>query len=310
MEYGHALVTGGAGFIGSHIAEMLLEKGLRVTVLDDLSMGKKENIPAGAEFVNGDVTDLHTVKPLTAECDIIFHQAAKVSIRASLDQCYEDAQTNLMGTLNLLRACDGSRIGKFLFASSMAVYADSPDATPVSENHTLEPISPYGIAKLAAEKYVHLLCRQYGVDSVVLRYFNTYGPRQTLTPYVGVITIFINKLLKGEQPVIFGDGGQLRDFVHVRDIARANMLAMGKNISGETLNIGTGISTSVNRIADLLIRKINPDISYFRAEARAEELKISFPDIQRAEQVLGYRPVIRLEDGLDQVIEQIRATVP
>ncbi len=307
MGYKHALVTGGAGFIGSHITEMLLEKGLQVTILDNLSVGKKENVPDKATLVEGDINDLKTVRKLTTNCDIIFHQAAMVSIRSSLEKCYDDAQTNLMGTLNMLRACEKSNVKKFVFASSMAVYADSPTAEPVDENFTKEPISPYGISKLAAEKYVHLLCRQNNMDSVVLRYFNTFGPRQTLTPYVGVITIFINKLLKGERPVVFGDGKQLRDFVYVGDIARSNILAMEKNITQETINIGTGIPTNVNQIAELLISKIDPDISYKKGEEHPEELKISFPDISKAKKVLDYEPEYRLEDKIEEVIESIRA---
>jgi len=306
LNYRHALVTGGAGFIGSHITEMLLEKGIDVTVLDDLSVGKKKNIPKGALFVKGDINDLDIVRKLTAECDIIFHQAALVSIRASLDKCYEDAQTNLMGTLNILRGCDKSSIRKFVFASSMAVYADSKFEQPVDENYLKEPISPYGISKLASEQYIHLLCKMNNINSVVLRYFNTFGPKQTLTPYVGVITIFINTLLENKSPIIFGDGKQLRDFVYVGDIARANILAMEKNITDETINIGTGIPTNVNQIAELLINRINPTIPPARGEEHPEELKISFPNISKAKKILGYTPKYKLEEKIDEVIEYIQ----
>jgi len=306
IPYDHALVTGGAGFIGSQIAAMLLEKGLTVTVLDNLSVGKEKNIPEGAEFVEGDINHAGTVKALTADCDIVFHQAAMVSIRASLDKCFEDAQTNLMGTLNILRCCENSRVKKFIFASSMAVYADSREAKPVDENFQLEPLSPYGISKLASEKYIHMLCSKSSIASIVLRYFNAFGPKQTLTPYVGVITIFINKLLNSEAPVIFGDGEQLRDFVHVMDIARANILAMEAGITHETMNIGTGIPTSVNQVADLLIQKINPGTSPEKGEAHPEELKISFPDIGRAGDLIGYQPEFTLEDKIDDVINYIR----
>ncbi len=311
MDFRHALITGGAGFIGSHIAEMLIDKGIEVTVLDNLSVGKKENIPDRARFIKGDINDSSLAKKLTQECDIVFHEAARVTIRGSLDKCYEDAQTNLMGTLNMLTACknNNNRVRKFVFASSMAVYADSPLGKPINEDYMNEPISPYGISKLAAEKYVHLLCKMNNIDSVVLRYFNTFGPRQTLTPYVGVITIFINRLLKGESPVIFGDGNQLRDFVYVGDIARANILGMEKDVTQVTVNIGTGIPTSVNQVADLLIKKINPSISVLRGEERHEELKISFPDIGRAKKLLGYEPKFSLEDRIEEVIEHIRGMI-
>ena len=308
MKYEHALVTGGAGFIGSHISELLLKKGMRVTILDNLSVGKKENIPQEAAFVQGDINDLSLVEKLTKTCDIVFHQAARVSIRSSLDKCYDDAQTNLMGTLNILRACENSRIKKFVFASSMAVYADSHTPTAIDETYTQEPISPYGISKLAAEKYVHLLCGKNGIDSVVLRYFNTFGPRQTFTPYVGVITIFITKLLKGESPVVFGDGEQLRDFVYVGDIARANILAMESPAAQVTVNIGTGIAMNVNQIASLLISRINPDIPCLRGDEQMGELKISFPDIRLAKKMIGYVPEFRLEDKIDEVIDYIRHT--
>lgn len=306
MKYRHALVTGGAGFIGSHITEMLLEKGLRVTVLDNLSVGKRENVPSGATLIEGDIGDLKLARKLTGECDIIFHEAARVTIRASVDTCYEDAQTNLMGTINMLRACENSAVRKFILASSMAVYSDSPSVRPVEESFSKEPLSPYGISKLAAEQYVHLLCRINGIDSIVLRYFNTFGPRQTFTPYVGVITIFINKLLRNEPPVIFGDGEQLRDFVYVGDIARANILAMESGSDGITVNIGTGIPTSVNQIAQLLIGRLTPGITPEFGPARPEELKISYPDIALANKLIGYLPQYRLEDKIDEVIAYIR----
>ena len=306
MGYQHALVTGGAGFIGSHIAEMLLAKDIKVTVLDNLSVGKRENVPDGAYFAEGDINNFKLARTLAQECDIIFHEAARVTIRASVDKCYEDAQTNLMGTLNMIRACEKSKVKKFVFASSMAVYSDSPIAKPVDESFEKEPLSPYGISKLAAEKYVHLLCRLNHIDSIVLRYFNTFGPRQTFTPYVGVITIFINKLLKNERPVIFGDGNQLRDFVYVGDIAQANILAMESNTSGITVNIGTGIPTSVNQVAKLLIERINPTITPDFGPARTEELKISFPDISLAKKLIGYEPQYRLEDKIEEVIAHIK----
>jgi UDP-glucose 4-epimerase len=309
MTYQHALVTGGAGFIGSRITEMLLDKGLKATVLDNLSVGKRENVPTGATLIEGDIDDFQLVKGLTRQCDIVFHEAARVTIRASIDTCYEDAQTNLMGTINMLRACEQSAVRKFVLASSMAVYSDSPIAKPIDENFDKEPLSPYGISKLAAEKYVHLLCRMNSIDSIVLRYFNTFGPRQTFTPYVGVITIFINKLLKGERPMIFGDGNQLRDFVYVGDIARANILAMESGATGITVNIGTGIPTSVNQIAALLIERLNPTITPEFGPARPEELKISYPEISQAKRLIGYAPRYRLEDKINEVIAYIKGQV-
>lgn len=301
-----ALVTGGAGFIGSHISEMLLREGVRVTVIDDLSVGVRENIPAGVKFVQGDIRDLELMRRLAMENQVIFHQAARVSIRASVDGAWDDADVNLMGTLTLLRACAGSAVKKIVFASSMAVYSDSFEKAPVAEDAPAEPASPYGIAKLAAEKYCLMMCRQHGIDCVVLRYFNTFGRRQTYTPYVGVITIFINRLLAGERPVIFGDGEQLRDFVHVEDVARANILALKSEVSGAIVNVGSGEATSVMKIAELLRARINPGIEFDHGDERSEELKISYADISRARASLGFSPRWKLEDKIDDVIDFIR----
>lgn len=306
MNIHRALITGGAGFIGSHIAQQLLEEGISVTVVDNLSVGRREHVPAQARFVEGDVRDLALMKQLLQEADCVFHEAAHVSVRSSLEQYYQDADINLMGTLTLLRACEGSRVRKFIFASSMAVYADSPAPVPITEEYRTEPLAPYGIAKLASEKYCLLLCKQYGIECAVLRYFNTFGPRQTLTPYVGVITIFINQLLRGESPVIFGTGTQTRDFVHVHDVARANILAMKARLTAEIINIGTGTPTTVAEIAELLRAKINPGIpSRYGAEQKGE-IKISIADISRAREKIGYQPQWSLPDKIDEVIDYIK----
>jgi UDP-glucose 4-epimerase len=238
--------------------------------------------------------------------DIVFHEAARVSIRSSVNEYYDDAQTNLMGTVNVLRHCEVGGVKKIVFASSMAVYADCERPAAVSEDHTLEPIAPYGISKLASEKYCIQLSRQMGFDCCVLRYFNTYGPGQTLTPYVGVITIFINSLLAGKAPVIFGDGQQRRDFVHVSDIVAANLLAMKSDVACGIFNVGTGIGTSLNEIGDLLCRRINPDIECRHGKEQAGELRYSIADITRASIDLGYQPRVRLADRIEDVIEFYR----
>jgi nucleoside-diphosphate-sugar epimerase len=307
MDIQHALITGGAGFIGSHIAEKLIEEGLKVTIIDNLSVGSQENIPDKAIFIKGDIRDKELMEKVMDGIDIVFHEAAKVSIRASFDQCYEDAETNLMGTINVLRAAIKAGVKKVIFASSMAVYADSEKPVPVPEDGLKKPLSPYGIAKLASERYCLVMCREAGIDCVVLRYFNTFGPRQTFTPYVGVITIFINRLLAGKSPVIFGDGSQLRDFVHVQDIARANILAMNSPATGEIINIGTGRGTTVNEVTKLLISRINPEIKQVYEAERPGELKISFPDISKATRLLGYQPQWTLEEKIEEVIDFIRS---
>lgn len=301
-----ALVTGGAGFIGSHLTRALLERGADVTVLDDFSMGSRENVPPQARLVVGDVGSPETVAEALEGVDIVFHQAARVSIRASVAEFYGDAQTNFMGTLNLLKQCAGSSVKRLIFASSMAVYADSPTPRPISESYLTEPLSPYGIGKLAAEKYCLQLAREMGMDCHVLRYFNTYGPGQTYTPYVGVITIFIERLLRGEAPIIFGDGEQRRDFIHVSDIVAANLLAMQSNEPRGLYNVGTGRATSVTEIARLLCQRIAPGLSPVYAPGRPEELRNSIADISRAAGLLGFKPHVALAERLDEVIEHCR----
>ena len=207
-----------------------------------------------------------------------------------------------MGTLNVLRCAVAAGVKKLVFASSMAVYADSPTPDPITESYTAEPISPYGIAKLAAEKYCLQLAAEHGIDCHVLRYFNTYGTGQTFTPYVGVITIFVQKLLRGEPITIFGDGEQRRDFVHVGDIVAANLAAMRSGERQGLVNVGTGIATSVNEIARLLCDRIAPGTVPNHVDPHPGELRYSIADIGHIQRTLGYRPQGRLEERIDEVI--------
>ena len=302
MKYKNILVTGGAGFIGSYLSRELIARGFDVTIIDNLSMGKESNIPRGAEFVKGDVLDEKLLKKIIPSIDVIFHLAAKVSIRDSLNNFLEDANNNIIGTLNLLKCCSNGLVKKFIYASSMAVYSDSKSPEPIDENYVLEPISPYGVSKLASEKYCVNIAKNIGMDCVILRYFNTYGEGQTLTPYVGVITIFIDKLINEESPVIFGDGNQKRDFIYVGDIVQANLKALEWNGNIGVFNIGTGRAMSVNDIALLLCNKINPKIKPSYAEKREGELRNSIADFKKAERELGFSPYARIEDKVDEVI--------
>jgi UDP-glucose 4-epimerase len=233
-EFKHACVTGGAGFIGSHLVEALLRKRVGVTVLDNLSVGRRENVPSGVPIVVGDILDTELVADTLSGCDVVFHLAARVAIRSSFEFAVQDTMTNVVGTASVLRAArNAGSVRKVITASSMAVYGDALDKVPFPETLDTAPISPYGVSKLAAERLTHLMCGEAGMQSTVLRLFNTYGPRQALSPYVGVITIFINRLLSEERPTIFGDGEQCRDFVHVQDVAAAFVGAMDTNVSGE-----------------------------------------------------------------------------
>ncbi|MCA9298892.1 MAG: NAD-dependent epimerase/dehydratase family protein [Phycisphaerales bacterium] len=232
----HALVTGGAGFIGSHLVDRLLADGWDVTVLDDLSMGRRENLGAAARFVEGSLLDRELVAKVVADADVVFHEAARVSIRNSLERFRDDARTNVEGTLNVLEAMRGSKVRRLVFASSMGVYGK--DGLDVRESETdRAPRSPYGVGKLAGESYCLTLAPQMGIDCVALRYCNTYGPRQTPTPYVGVTTLFVNALLRGERPIIFDDGEQVRDYVYVGDVVEANLRALETEAANHRYNL-------------------------------------------------------------------------
>ncbi|MBI5844544.1 MAG: NAD-dependent epimerase/dehydratase family protein [Deltaproteobacteria bacterium] len=300
------LVTGGAGFIGSHLTDLLINEGYRVRVLDDLSTGLAENLNPEAEFVNCDVGDEAGVMDALKGVDTVFHLAARVSIRHSVDSFADDAKTNIMGSLNVFRAASLGRARRVILASSMAVYADEEHGGNVDEGHPAEPLSPYGLGKLTAERYLFMLAKTLGVEPVVLRLFNTYGTRQGFTPYVGAATIFITNALLSKPSPIFGDGLQRRDFVHVSDVARAFLLAAQKNeAAGRILNVGTGVGTTVNELA-ALVRKTLGRGDFIPAPAQGSELKNSVADIGAARKVLGYEPQKELSESLFEVVEYIR----
>jgi len=302
MQFKKALVTGGAGFIGSHIAEKLLECGIETVVLDDLSVGHRRNVPERAHLMIGDVCDAKAVCEALADVDIVFHLAARVSIRDSFRGFTEDVRTNVMGTVNLLKCMEGSKAKKLIYSSSMATYGDAK-YLPIDEKHPLEPSSPYGISKLSSEKYVLCFSRHIGIDSVILRYFNTYGKRQTFTPYVGVITIFIQKLRGGEELPIFGDGTQIRDFVSVDDVAEANILAMGYRGPFRIFNIGTGTGTTIDSLAHILKGLMNKNCRIQYLPLQPGEPSSSVADITLAKTELGFTPRLKVEEKLRDVIE-------
>lgn len=303
-KYKKALVTGGAGFIGSHISARLTENGLDTLVVDDFSLGCRKNVPHKAKLVVADMLDYAALKKAMKGVDIVFHNAAKVSIRNSFDNFYSDTSVNVLGTVNVLRAMAENKVKKIIYASSMAVYGKN--TLPIPESGVLEPISPYGIGKLASERYCLLMAKHNHFDCVCLRYFNTYGPAQTFTPYVGVITIFIKRLLEGNPPVIFGSGKQTRDFIHVDDVAEANILAMESKIKAGIFNVGTGRGISVNRIARLLIAAILPRIKAKYAPPPAGEPADSVADVKKIERALGFRARYKLEDRIAEVINYIK----
>jgi UDP-glucose 4-epimerase len=306
-SFSHALITGGAGFIGSHLTRALLAAGRRVTIIDNLSVGRREAIAEGARFVHGDIRDERAVQDALTGVDCVFHLAAQVTIRGSFDRFYEDLDTNVMGSARLIKAVDPTAVKWFVLASSMAVYADADAPQPISESHPTTPLSPYGFGKLTAEGVGRQILGARGVPFTALRFFNTFGPGQTYTPYVGVITIFATRLLRGESPVIFGDGEQQRDFVHVDDIVAGCLAAPGQEPG--TYNIGTGRGTSLNQLAMLLTERINPSLTPQHAPAQPGELRYSIADITAARHALGYNPKRTIEGNIDGVVDDVRRRV-
>jgi UDP-glucose 4-epimerase len=304
ISWSHALVTGGAGFIGSHLTRALLADGRRVTVLDNLSVGRREAVADGARFVHGDIRDEAAVADALQGVDCVFHLAAQVTIRGSFDRFHEDLDTNVMGTARLLRMVDRERVKWFTLASSMAVYADADSPAPIDESHSKRPLSPYGVGKLAAEDVSSQIMEARGIPFTAVRFFNTYGPGQTYTPYVGVLTIFITRLLRGEPITIFGDGEQQRDFIHVSDIVAGAMATPGRTPG--RYNLGTGRGTSLNRLAAMVLDRLAPGQKPQYAAAQAGELRYSVANIDAARKALGFTPQRALQHDLDDVITWVR----
>jgi len=249
-------VTGGAGFIGSHVAEALVASGHRVIILDDLSSGRRENVPAGAELAVLDVRSREAADLVVARgVEILVHHAAQMDVRRSVEDPRFDADVNILGLLNLLEAARRGRVRQVVLASTGGAIYGEQDAFPAGEDHPVRPLSPYGVAKLASERYLYFYHQQYGLDATCLRYANVYGPRQNPHGEAGVVAIFLHRLLAGQQPVINGDGLQTRDYVFVGDVVNANLAAIGRPAFG-IFNVGTGIETDVNTLFAHLHRAI------------------------------------------------------
>lgn len=311
-HFSRVLVTGGAGFIGSHLVDRLLKEGFSVRVIDNLDTGSLKKIANNQEkkefdFVKGDIRDLSLVAESMKNVDAVFHEAALASVTLSVKDPILTNDVNVTGTLNLLQASRDQGVKRFVFASSAAVYGDTHGAQK-KEDMSTNPRSPYGISKLAAENYVKIFHSLYGLETVSLRYFNVYGPRQRFDPecaYGGVITIFTNKLLKNMPPIIFGDGEQTRDFVYVEDVVEANMLALNrKNAVGEAFNIGTGSSISVNQVAETLKEIMGKrELKNIHAPPRPADGRHGYADISKAKRLLGFHPKVGLKNGLTQLVD-------
>lgn len=305
-----ALVTGGAGFIGSHIAHRLVHEGHDVVILDNLSSGKRENLGAIRErvrFVEADVRDRATVEAETSGCEVVFHEAAIVSVPYSVEHPEESHDVNIVGTLNVLQAARKAKARRVVFASSAAVYGEEP-TLPKVETMLPEPVSPYGIEKLTGEYYLATWSKLFGVETVALRYFNVFGPRQDPTsPYSGVISVFGDRILAGKPITFFGDGKQFRDFVYVDNVVEANFLAASRpGVSGRVFNVGCGERTTLLELADLIGKTAGVTVEKSFGPPRAGDIKESVADIGRARQELGYEPKVSVAEGLERLIAHVR----
>lgn len=302
------LVTGGAGFIGSHIVDLLIEARYEVIIVDNLSSGQEKNINKKARFYKMDIQYPELEDVFQKERpDYVSHHAAQKDVRVSVSDPIYDAKINILGTLNILQNCIKYKVKKIVFASTGGAIYGEQDIFPAPETHPERPISPYGITKLSVEHYMFYYKTVFGLDYVSLRYSNVYGPRQDPYGEAGVVAIFIQMMCKGEQPVIYGDGEQTRDFVYVGDVANANVLAI-KNSTGEhVFNIGTGVETSVNQLFDCLKEIINPLIEKKYASARQGEQKRSVIDNLLAGRILLWKPEVSLAYGLKKTHEYFNA---
>jgi UDP-glucose 4-epimerase len=306
------LVTGGAGFIGSHIARTLIERGEHVRVLDNLSTGREENLAVlegQAEIVRGDLRDLETVRAAVAGVEVVFHQAALASVPRSVADPLTTLAVNVTGSQHVLLAARDAGVRRVVYASSSSVYGNTP-TLPKQEDMPPHPMSPYALHKLSAELLCGIHTRVYGLETVALRYFNVFGPRQDpKSEYAAVIPRFVTALLTGQRPIVFGDGEQTRDFTYIDNVVRANLLAADAlEASGQAMNIGCGDRISLNAMLRLAgeVLGMAPDPEY--RDARTGDVRDSLADITRARRLLGYEPAIAFREGLARTIEAMRAS--
>ena len=294
------VVTGGAGFIGSHIA-WELAKDNEVVVIDNLYTGKEENVPPGAKLIKADIRDYQRIAELISSADYVFHEAAQVSVVESIHDPLFTEEVNVLGTLNILKALLEGH-GKLIFASSAAVYGDNQNL-PLKETERPRPLSPYGVTKATGEEYLRVYHELYGLPVVALRYFNVFGPRQSVNQYAGVISIFINRALKNEPLVIFGDGKQMRDFIYVKDVVKANLLAAeSRRANGKVFNVATGKQTSILELAMKIIEITGTRSSIVFDKPRPGDIMHSLADISEIKK-LGFEPAFSLEEGLKKTVE-------
>ena len=300
------LVSGGAGFIASHVSEALLAEGHDVHILDDLSGGRRENVPGGAVFHEMDIRSREAADCMTEHgFEAFVHHAAQMDVRKSVADPSFDATVNILGLLNIMEAGRRAGLQKVVFASTGGAIYGEPDYAPQDERHATRPLSPYGVAKLCSERYLDYYRNQYGIPFVALRYGNVYGPRQNPHGEAGVIAIFAERMLRGQQPVIYGDGLQTRDYVYVDDVAQANLKALRYDRSG-IFNIGTATETSVNDLFDALRDRMAPDLARRHEAGRPGEQRRSVLDFAHARKELGWVPRMALAEGLEETATWFR----
>ncbi len=305
------LVTGGAGFIGSHTVDELVRRGHSVVVLDDLSAGKEDNLAEVRNkitFIKGSITDLEVVRKAMHEAEFVLHLAARTSVPRSVKDPLETNRINIDGTLNVLWAARDAKVKRIVFAASSSAYGETP-ALPKVETMQSSPVSPYGVTKFVGELYAQVFGRCYGLENVCLRYFNIFGPRQDpSSPYSGVLSKFITSCLEGTPPVVFGDGEQSRDFTYVENVVQANLLACeAPEASGRVFNVGTGGRFTLNQTLQLLGRLSGKPLEAKYDPPREGDIRDSQADISRSREVLGYNPQVGFEEGLRRTYEWYKA---
>ncbi len=303
-----ALVTGGAGFIGSHLVDLLIAEGHEVAIVDNLVSGQRRHLNPRARFYEEDIVSPSLAEILLLERpEVVYHQAAQMSVKASTDDPLYDARVNVLGLVNLLNACVRARVRKVVFASSGATYGN-PSYLPIDEKHPQRPESPYGITKMVAEHYLRYYALDHGLDFTALRYGNVYGPRQDSRGEAGVVAIFGRQLLLGEVPTIHWDGEQIRDYVYVTDVARANLLAAHAG-SRECYSIATGVGTSVNQIYRTICEILNVDVTPRRGPRRPGDLRTACFAVDKARDELGWKYTVSLKEGIRRTIDFLREEI-
>jgi len=304
------LVTGGAGFIGSHVVRGLLKRGAAVRVLDNLSTGKRANlaeVERDIELVEGDIRDQETVKRCMKGVAGVLHLAARASVPRSVAHPFEANDVNVTGTLTLLLAARDAGVRRFVYSASSSAYGDTP-VLPKREDMTPQPLSPYAVSKLAAEHYCACFTTCYGLETVSLRYFNVFGPRQDpQSQYAAVIPAFVTRMVRGERPVVYGDGEQSRDFCYVDNVVSANLLGLdAPRVSGEVVNIACGERVTLNEIIRLINKALGTNIAADYQAPRVGDVRHSLADLAAAERVIGYKPLIKFSEGLARSIDWYR----